>query len=343
MKPGRLLALICLLLAGSAAAQAIAYTVQVVAVSDQSQAFSLIRELGVDGYPAYATRATTEQGDVVRVRVGGFANRAAALLYADTMPDFPAAGNRPLPALADNIPPGVMPFEPRLLVDEAVTELTLLDWPDQLAVEFPAAAGEPHTYRLVKDGAAVDFRAWLAWPDEDGLVLRFRDQPLWPEEWAELDADALQREQNAQLDFIAAHLEVDADRLEAAVSERDGRPVLVVLERFNPWLSLDVGQLLAVSVSAAEAEGSLTAQLLGTEAPSPELDVLAELHSDLPVTELETDQWLLRFDDPFMVQSVPGGSRTWRAAVGAPLWTDGTFVLARHQGRLLIYDFVERR
>ena len=81
-------AVLAALLLGVASGQAISYTVQVVAVSDQNQAFSLIRELGLEGFPAYAARATTQQGDVVRVRVGGFANRAAAVLYADAMPDY---------------------------------------------------------------------------------------------------------------------------------------------------------------------------------------------------------------------------------------------------------------
>lgn len=335
----------CLLLVSAAAvrAQSIAYTVQVVAVSDQSQAFSLIRELGVDGYPAYATRAQTDQGDVVRVRVGGFANRAAALLYAETMPDFPADGGRPLPALADNIPQGVMPFEPRLLLAEELPEFTLLSWGGHIAVELPADAADSRNYRVIRDGMTVEFSAHLAWPDDEGLVLRYRDEPLWPEGWQGLDGELLQQELNTRLGFIAGRLGVSEAQLRTAIRDRDGLPVLVVLERFNPWISLEVGQLLAASGPAADGEPYWTGEPLGGTGHEPERTVLLEASADLPVAELETDRWTVTFDDPFMLQSLSESTRSWRAAVGAPLWTDGTHLLARHAGSLLLYDFIDRR
>ena len=337
--------LLALLLGSFSLAQSIAYTVQVVAVSDQSQAFSLIRDLGVDNYPAYATRATTEQGDVVRVRVGGFGNRAAALLYAETMPDFPSPGNRPLPALADNIPAGIMPFEPRLLFDTELDEFTLLDWDDSLAVKLPAGPAEPARYMLILDGISVEFEAWQAWPDGGGLVLRYRDLPLWPADRTGLSEAALELEAATQLDFLAARLNLDGDRLAAAVRDRAGVPVLVVLERFNPWLSLEIGQLLAVTVPGAAYSGPWQGGLLG-EADGLEAtaEVALAVHGELQaVDSLESADWTLQADGPFMLQSTPAVSRSWRAAVGAPLWTDGTFVLARHEGRFLLYDFVSRQ
>ena len=338
-------AIIMMLLSSCGLAQSIAYTVQVVAVSDQAQAFSLIRDLGIDGFPAYATRASTEQGDVVRVRVGGFANRAAALLYAETMPDFPSPGSRPLPALADNIPTGIMPFEPRLLLDTESDEFKLLDWADTLAVQFPASDVQPSDYLLIRDGNSVEFSAWQSWPDGTGLVFRFRDLSLWPADWTELDEDILELEQDTQLEFLAARLEIDADLLADAVRDRDGIPSLVVLERFNPWLSLEIGQLLAVTVPVTGDSGPWEGELLGeAEAEPAALEtVLLEVHEGLQVTSLETEEWTLEADGGFMLQSAPGVNRSWRAAVGAPLWTDGTFVLARHEGRMLLYDFLNRQ
>ncbi len=340
-----LAALLALLLGSCGLAQSIAYTVQVVAVSDQSQAFSLIRDLGMDNFPAYATRATTEQGDVVRVRVGGFANRAAALLYAETMPDFPSPGNRPLPALADNIPTGIMPLEPRLLLDTDLAGFTLLDWDGSLALQVRPDPAAPRRYTLLLEGSSVEFDAWRAWPDGSGLVLRYRDLPLWPPDWADLDESALELEAQTQLDFLAARLGVDEDELAAAVRDRGGVPVLVVLERFNPWLSLEIGQLLAVTVPGAAYSGPWQGGLLGDEdAPEATASVVLEVSSDLEaVDRLETEDWTLEADGQFMLQSTPAANRSWRAAVGAPLWTDGTFVLARHEGRFLLYDFVSRQ
>lgn len=333
-------ALLMMLLGSCGLAQNIAYTVQVVAVSDQAQAFSLIRELGVEGYPAYATRATTEQGDVVRVRIGGFANRGAALLYAETMPDFPAPGSRPLPALADNIPAGVMPLEPRLLLDTSRSDFRLLRWGEGVAVEFAAEPESPSGYTLIQAGVAVAFKAWLAWREPDGLVLRYRDLPLWPDNWQELTEEQLDAEQATVLEFVAARLELEAGDLPDAVRQRAGEPVLVVLERFNPWQSVAVGQLLAVTLPQEDSRWQ--GELLGTGVPEPELEVLLENPSALAGTTVEGDGWTVTPDGPFMLQSTEQLTRSWRAAVGTPLWTDGSHLLARHEGRLLLYDFLER-
>lgn len=323
----------------SAAAQEIAYTVQVVAVSDQSQAFSLLRELGVAGYPAYATRTATDGGDVVRVRVGGFGNRAAALLYAEAMPDFPVQGSRPLPALADNIPPGVMPLQPRLLFDTELGEFTLLAWPGGAAVEEPPASPGLRTYHLFQGGMAAQFEAWSAWPDDDGLVLRYRDLLLWPEQWQELPGEVLAREVRTQLDFLAARLGVDAELLESALRQRGDVPVVVVLERFNPILNPGLGQLLAVTLPA---EGSRwRGEHIGGDAPPEQREVLLQVDGNLETTDLQTDAFSITFDDPFMRQSIPGDNRSWLLAAGAPLWTDGSLVLASHEGRYLLYDFVD--
>lgn len=333
----RALLLLVLLAAGSCLAQNIAYTVQVIAVSDQSQAFSLIRELGVENYPAYATRATTEQGDVVRVRIGGFANRAAAVLYAEAMPDFPTPGSRPLPALADNIPAGVMPFEPRLLLDTSETDFELLEWGGGLALAYPAEASGLRNWQLLADGASVEFKAYSAWREPDGLVVRYRDQPLWPDDWQELTGAQLEEERTMALELLASRLAVEPAALQGAVRDRAGQPVVVVLERFNPWQSVSVGQLLGATLTDGDSDwdGSVVGE---SPEPVPAEVLLADPASLQPVP-VSGDDWSLRFDDPFMLQTTPDLNRSWRAAVGAPLWTDGTHVLASHQGRLLIYDF----
>ncbi|HZJ10070.1 MAG TPA: SPOR domain-containing protein, partial [Trueperaceae bacterium] len=98
-----------------ALAQSISYTVQVVALSDREAALNLQSDLIREGFPAYVVRSTSAQGDVFRVRVGAFANRAAALRYASGMPV--TGGGQPVPALAEAIPPGITPLAPLLLVE----------------------------------------------------------------------------------------------------------------------------------------------------------------------------------------------------------------------------------
>lgn len=108
-------------LASLAAAQQIPYTVQVVALSDRDAALNVVGDLLRQGFPAYVVRSTSAQGDVFRVRVGAFANRLAALRYAEAMPQV--AGGQPVPALAEAIPPGITPLAPRLLLEEPMAGL----------------------------------------------------------------------------------------------------------------------------------------------------------------------------------------------------------------------------
>jgi hypothetical protein len=153
------------LLACHATGMAISYTVQVIAVSDQDSALGISRELLRDGYPAYVVRSTGAQGDVYRVRVGAFANRAAALRYSETMPDV--AGSRPVPALAEAIPLGIMPLAPRLLWQHEWSgeDVWVLPWPAGVAVRVqPVDPLRQATYVVFQDGEERAFEAWAAVP-----------------------------------------------------------------------------------------------------------------------------------------------------------------------------------
>lgn len=153
------------LLACHATGMAISYTVQVIAVSDQDSALGISRELLRDGYPAYVVRSTGAQGDVYRVRVGAFANRAAALRYSETMPDV--AGSRPVPALAEAIPLGIMPLAPRLLWQHEWSgeDVWVLPWPAGVAVRYqPVDPLRQATYVVFQGGEERAFQAWAAVP-----------------------------------------------------------------------------------------------------------------------------------------------------------------------------------
>jgi len=159
-------ALLGLVLASvGASVQAINFTVQVIAVSDQASAIDISRDLLRDGFPAYVVRSTGGQGDVYRVRVGAFANRAAAVRYAAAMPDV--AGARPVPALAEAIPGGIMPLAPRVLWAGPVAgaDLRVLPWPDGLAVRRQVLDPlRQATYTLVQDAEVRTVEAWRLAP-----------------------------------------------------------------------------------------------------------------------------------------------------------------------------------
>lgn len=125
-------------LACLAVVQAISYTVQVVAFSDEPRARRVQDELANEGYPAYLIAVPTAQGQVYRIRVGAFANRAAAALFAETMPSV--EGSTPSPALAEGgLPPGLIPLAPALLgqYDLTTTLVQVFPWPTTETGEAP--------------------------------------------------------------------------------------------------------------------------------------------------------------------------------------------------------------
>jgi len=156
----------CLALLSSAVAQGISFTVQVIAVSDQANAIDISRGLLRDGFPAYVVRSTGGQGDVYRVRVGAFANRVAAARYAAAMPSI--GGARPVPALAEAIPAGIMPLAPRVLWQSPVAgaDLRVAPWPgDGLALRRQAVDPlRQATYDLVQGGEVRTLQAWRLAP-----------------------------------------------------------------------------------------------------------------------------------------------------------------------------------
>ena len=161
----------------SASAAAIAFTVQVIAVSDQETALSISRDLLREGFPTYVVRSTGAQGDVYRVRIGAFANRSAALLYAESMNEV--AGSRPVPALAEAIPEGIMPLAPRLLWHGSWEgeDVRVMPWPGGIALRIQR--GDPlrqALYLVFQDGEERRFEAW------DALPLAALPEPVRPPE-----------------------------------------------------------------------------------------------------------------------------------------------------------------
>jgi hypothetical protein len=232
-----LLALVLIVLGAAkvAVAQAINYTVQVVALSDSDAALVIVNDLLRQGYPAYAVRSTSTQGAVFRVRVGAFANRQAALHYAEAMPDV--GGGRPVPALAEAIPPGITPLAPRLLLQEDVSgrEARLLALPGgvlalRLQWRVPLRQAEYVTFRA---GVVERVNAWQLVESQDGVRLRVRDLPLWPDAWQQESADVRQGYLNNLVALIADRLGVGVAEVMAGkyVPPGDEVPRLIVVER----------------------------------------------------------------------------------------------------------------
>lgn len=353
-----------LCLAGSWAL-ALSYTVQVVALSDWQAALDLVRQLSRDGFPAYSVRASTAQGAVFRVRVGAFGNRAAAVSYAEAMAG--AAGTAPVPALSEDIPPGIMPLEPSLVasVDLTAEDWALLPWNDGVALRvqgvepltearyYPSADTTPEEAGGegagegagggVPIGDPAPLAAWLAVPEPDGAVLRVRSLSLWPPNWRDEPEEVRGAYRASLLALVAESLALDEASVAAASAEGpDGAPQLIVLERSRPAAPGE-GELLGLADPAGgfDARGPRRWLRGGEALPTPVTPLFGPGDAPEGATDLGGRGWQATADGGFTSLLLDGGS-SWRAVVGEPLWAGGDHLLTRWRDTLLLFVLRER-
>ncbi|MEM6428012.1 MAG: SPOR domain-containing protein [Deinococcota bacterium] len=158
-------------LIASASAQTV--TVQIAALSDETAAINLQRDLVNQDFPAYLESVETDTGFLYRLRVGAFADRDAAVLYAAELAKR-IPGSEPIPATAGQLlPPGIAPLLPRVVArypyEPLTSELRVMRWGDGYALRFQdSAEGEPleAEYRVLIPGLdSLPFLAWRAAPD----------------------------------------------------------------------------------------------------------------------------------------------------------------------------------
>lgn len=333
------------LAAGGAAwsfAQSIAYTVQVVALSDREAALTVQTELLRQGFPAYVVRSTSTQGDVFRVRVGAFANRPAALLYAQAMPTI--SGGQPVPALAEGIPPGITPLAPALLLQaSAPDDAIVYPWEDGVALRLPAAGG-PAEYVLISS-AGVERHAAYVLGHQDGARLWVRETLLYPPTWREESEAVNEGFRTSLVRLLAERLGVSEAEVAAAAfrPSDDEAPRLIVVELEAPE-EPDGVKLLGLGLPASGMGGYGPLEYLGVAAEElpaePEGAVVVGELRAAPPEEVVGEAFTAVADEPYCVIEA-AGSR-WRAVLGRPLWTDGRHLLAESGGELLFYGFVPR-
>ena len=259
-------ALLMLCAAPTARAQQISYTIQVVALSDRDSAEDIMGDLLRQGFPAYIVRSTSSEGAVYRVRVGAFANRPAALLYAEAMPQI--AGGQPVPALAEAIPPGITPLAPRLVLSQDLTGLDarLMLVGDSLALRTqqrtPLGQAE---YALMVDGAVERVRAWQLSVAADGTRVVVRDMQLWPDTWQEESGEVLEGYQSSLIALVAERLGLDPATVRAArYGTTAGAPRIIVVERMVPGAA-DGPELLGLGLPVSGMTPAGPLQYLGIQ------------------------------------------------------------------------------
>ena len=344
---------------------AISYTVQVAALSDEDAALALQQSLRQEGYPAYLVSVPSESGTIFRLRVGAFADRAAAQTYAETMRGV--GGTAPVPALAEGIPAELFPLEPTLLAryDDApdMVDLTITPWGEGAALRAQGHfEGEPFIaeYRVLREGAdAATFEAWRAAPQgASESVLRTYNLSLWPggEEMSEGEREAFAE---ARLEEIARSLELTPEQVRPYLLLEPGRgaPYLVLAEQFalgpDEAPSAATGGVSGGAASPSPGRTSERYRALGNpaermppggpdltwfnrappegfpaELPEPLFDLETAFTEDELVREPRTlsgDGWSAAAQGDYTQLSL--GDRRWRAVVGYPLWAGGDYLL----------------
>lgn len=324
-----------------ASAQSIAYTVQVVALSDRAAALGIQTDLLREGFPAYVVRSTSPQGDVFRVRVGAFGDRASTLLYAAGMPMI--GGGQPVPALAEGIPAGITPLAPSLLLQQDLSEdADVYAWQDGMVLRFPAEQG-PARYVIV-DGLGVETHDAYLLAQVDGARLWVRETLLWPPTWRE-ETDAVRDGfRTSLIGLLSERLGVSVEAVERVQFQpaEDAAPRIVVVELEAPEEPDGVRLLgLGLPESGMGEYGPL--EYVGMEATDlptpPESTTLEELLEASPAS-VEAESYVAVADDGYSL--LQASNRTWRAVAGTPLWTDGSHLLATLGDDLIVYGFVAR-
>lgn len=327
-------------------AQAIAYTVQVIALSDEVRALQLQGELAAQGHPAYLLTVPTPQGRVYRLRVGAFANRAAAAQYAAAMPSV--GDSEPTPALAESIPQNLIPLAPELVGRYPLSgvALSLVAWREGLALRaqrsdtLQEADYQEADYRVV---GGPSFSAWRASPQDDGTILRVTSLPLWPEDYKA----AAQTERDAFAETVLAEVAADLELMPEQVSRFafDGEPpFLVVAERFNP----EIGErtrlrALGQPASVLSTNGPELQWLSDAEAPDlTEVVVLEVGLENKGQAEVVGESWRAVPDGDYTRLESLNEQKTWRAVAGRPLWAGSQVLVTLSGDDAFVYWFVER-
>jgi hypothetical protein len=323
-------------------AQAVSYTVQVVAVSSQENALAFQEYLNDQGFPAYLVSVPTTQGYIFRIRVGSFANRAAASAFAEAMQGI--LDSSPSPALAEGIPEDLVPLEVALLSEFSLDSqaVAVIPWQDGFAVRSqPHESLEPAHYIL---SDLTEFAAWWAEPGEDGSILRLVNQWLWPEAYQIKTPTELEEFRQQMLDQLATELNLAFKAVEAyQVTNQIGVPMLILLERWNP-VSGEIRHLRALGKPADDPAArypELDWFSGETEVNPATPEILFDPHMAVVGDEpLRGTSWQAKSDEEYARLETSG--KNWRAAVGKPVWASGSFLMTQLQDKIYLYHIQVR-
>ncbi len=336
------------------------YTVQVAALSDQDAVLKLRNDLVNQGYPAYIVSASTDQGNLLRVRVGAFANREAAAAFSKEMSE--GTETTPIPVLLSAIPEGFIPLLAELIVSypyfPGITSIRIVAWGQERALRFQGSyEGEwlEAEYRVLSpDFVNNSFSAWRAAPSEDGSIVRVYSTPLWPDYFSELSASALTKEESRALATVAGDLELRLEEIEEYTffAPGTGKPYLVRAERLNlknglfekyPVLGDNNGvPIAATGPDLVWFDRAYTDDIpKGMNTVILDLQVTEGLSSNTPTIHgsLQGKSWTAIPDGKYTTLHLKETGQAWRVVAGTPRWAYEDYLLVQQGNELVLYSF----
>lgn len=340
------------------------YTVQVVALSDGLKVEDLRSALVSQGYPAYVIEAGNEDVPLYRLRVGAFASRDTAKVFAEALasqlPDY-----EPSVALLDSVAANTPRLQAALLARypyvSGVTTVQVVPWGQNgqgRALRFQAAYANQWyeaVYQIFEPELVErPFHAWRATDMGNGYVARVYNLYLWPNNFTELDEASLTSYQNTLLNRVANELATSVQEIintYVFFDEGTGMPYLVLGEGrnlitgdsiFYPVVGYPNGNTPQAGPQGVwldrGAEGSIPEVLTP---PVFNLQIMPGVQlseATLPEPnslQLRGKGWLALPDAGFI--SLSDGTNQWKAALGYPLYAHGEFLLTHYGNEILLY------
>ncbi len=337
------------------------YTVQVAALSDQDAVLKLRNDLVNQGYPAYIVSASTDQGNLLRVRVGAFANREAAAAFSKEMAE--EAETTPIPVLLSAIPEGFIPLLAEFIVSYPyfpnITSIKIVAWGQEgRALRFQGSyEGEwlEAEYRILSpDLVSNSFSAWRAAPSEDSSIVRVYSVPLWPDYFSELSTNALTKEQSRILTKVANDLELRTEEAEEYTffAPGTGKPYLVRAERRSlednsferyPVLGDNDGVRIVETgpelvwfdrAYADDIPKGMNTVVLDLQASEGFQSGTPRIHGSL-----QGKGWTAIPDGKYTTLHLKETGQAWRVVAGTPRWAYEDYLLVQQGNELVLYSF----
>ncbi len=319
---------------------AISYTVQVIALSSESNVNVLKENLIKLGFPAYVISVPTNQGHIFRLRVGSFADRETALKYANAMQGV--LDSLPVPQLAEGIPDDLVGLEPKSLgnYDRNNVVFSVKGWNDEYVIRVQQLGNFEEADYYLKD---IQFKAFRAVAKDDESLIRVYARPLWPKVYP-LDST---NERDAFYSNVVTEL---LPKLGITVDEikkyqflnSDNEPFLVLVEEHNIKSGkTTILKALGDPSSSISQYGPKIKWLDGDDKGEiKEQKTIFELNSPASVNsrEVKGNGWSARENGDFTEIEIAKTSKKWLLVAGKPVWAKGNFLLTNYSGQICLYS-----